>query len=279
MLIDTLPTIIIPIALRLLLALAIWIAGRWLARRSQDLLAVSLPKTALTPSLISLIKTLSYYGLLILAAIIALGVLGVPVAMLASMLGIVAIVLAIALQQSLSSLAATVVILLFKPFQVGDVIETGGMLGTVQEIQLLNTVLSAPDGKTHVVPNAKIQSGGLTNHSTTGRLRLDLRFPISHASDLDRAKKVLADLLAADERVLAEPPARVFVRHLDDNSVELAAWPFARPQDTLALQGDLIEQIKTAFEEQGITIPHPGQDVHLFSHDAAAQVAEEGGVQ
>jgi small conductance mechanosensitive channel len=153
----------------------------------------------------------SYYVILALAGLLALAALGVPVTALAAALGIVIVVLAIALQQSLGNLAATVIILLFKPFNVGDVIEAGGKLGVVHEIQMLSTVLSSPDGKTHVLPNAVIQGGGVTNYSTSGMLRLDLAFRISYGSDIDRAKRVMADLLAADERVLPEPPARVFV--------------------------------------------------------------------
>ncbi len=263
MLTDLLQNLVIPVTLRLLLALLVWIAGRWLARRSQHLLITSLRKTALTESLITLLKTIVYYGLLIAAAVIALSILGVPVTVLASVLGIVAIVLAIALQQSLSSLAATVIILLFKPFQVGDVIEVDGVVGTVREIQLLNTVLDGADGKTHIVPNSRLQNDGLTNYSTMGRLRLDLRFRVSRDSDLERAKAILTDLLAADDRILTDPPPRVFVRQMDDNSVEITAWPFTRPEHTLAVQGDLMEQIKAAFEATGIVIPHPQQEIYL----------------
>ncbi len=245
---DLVETYDIPIALRLLLAALVWLVGRWLARRSQGWLTKSLQKTALTESFTTLINTVSYFGILALAGLVALGVLGVPVTALAAALGIVIVVLAIALQQSLGNLAATVIILLFKPFEVGDVVETGGALGVVHEIQMLSTVLNSPDGKTHVIPNAMIQSGGLANYSTTGRLRLNLSFRISYASDLDKAKEVLTNLLAANERVLAEPPARVFVQQLADSSIDLVAWPFARAEDYASLQAELVERVKTGFD-------------------------------
>ena len=175
---DLLRTIVLPIALHILLAVLVWLVGRWLARRSRGWLNESLQKTALTGSFITLITTVSYFGILILAGLLALVALGVPVAALATALGVVVVILAIALQQSLGNLAATVIILLFKPFQLGDVIQAGGLVGVVHEIQMLSTVLNASDGRTHIIPNAKIQGGGLTNHSTIGKLRLSLTFRI-----------------------------------------------------------------------------------------------------
>jgi small conductance mechanosensitive channel len=157
--------------------------------------------------------------------------------------------------------------LLFKPFAINDVIETGGVLGMVQEIQMFSTILIAPDGKTHILPNGKIQAGGLTNYSKTDRLRLNLSFDISYSSDIDQAKAILLNLLEADERVLAQPAARVFVQQLTDSSVQLVAWPFVRIEDYLTFQTYFVEQVKKAFDQAGIVIPNPQQDVHLFTHN------------
>jgi small conductance mechanosensitive channel len=264
---DILQTIILPIALRLLLAGVVWVIGRWLARRSQGWLTASLEKTDLTESLITLIKILTYYGILILAGAGALAALGVPISALATALGIITVVLAITLQQSLGNLASTVLILLFKPFKLGDVIETAGTVGVVHEIQILSTVLNSPDGKTHIVPNGKIQSGGMANYSTTGILRLNLSFGISYDSDLDKAKKILANLMAADERVLDEPAARVFVQQLADSYIELVAWPFAKAEDYGVLQAELVERAMNELDAAGIIMPYPQQDVHLYRHE------------
>jgi small conductance mechanosensitive channel len=266
---DLLRTIVLPIALRILLAALVWLVGGWLARRSRRWLNESLQKTALTESFITLITTVSYFGILILTGLLALAALGVPVTVLATALGIVVVVLAIALQQSLANLAATVIILLFKPFELGDVIVAGGALGKVHEIQMLNTVLASADGKTHIVPNGKIQRGGLTNLSTTGMLRLDLSFRVGYGSDLEKAKEVLANLLAADDRVLSEPPARVFVQQLADSSVEVVAWPFVKAENYASLQGEIVERVKKEFDANGIVIPYPQQNVHLYTHKSA----------
>ena len=263
---ELVKTYVIPIALRILLAIAVWIVGRWLARRSRGWLTQALQKTDLTESFVVLITTVSYYGVLIVAGLLALAALGVPVAALGTALGVVIVVLAITLQTSLGNLAATIMILLFKPFKVGDLIQAGGKLGVVHEIQMFSTVLNSPDGKIHIVPNGVIQGGGLTNLSTTGVLRVDLSFGISYESDLEKAKAVLNNLLAADGRILAEPPARVFVGQLADSSVELVAWPFVKAEDYAPVQAELVEQVKREFDAAGIDMPYPQQDIHLYAH-------------
>jgi small conductance mechanosensitive channel len=268
---DILRTIVLPIALRLLLAAVIWVLGRWLARRSQVWLTKSLKRTDLTESLITLTKVLFYYGIMILTVAAILAAVGVPISAVAGALGVITIVIAITLQQSLGNLASTVIILLFKPFKVGDVIETDdGTVGVVHEIQPLSTVLESSDGKTHIVPNGRIQSGGMANYSTTGILRLNLSFGISYDSDLEKAKELLASLLAEDERVLTEPPARVFVGQLADSYLELVAWPFAKREDVGVLQAELTERVMHEFDAAGIEMPYPRQDVHLFTHNPAA---------
>jgi small conductance mechanosensitive channel len=267
MLPEILRTVVLPIALRILLAFLVLLIGRWLAKRSQRWLTNSLEQTELTDSFVTLIKALSYYTIMILAVVVMLAILGVPIPILGGALGVVLIVLAISLQTSLGNLAATVTFLLFKPFQIGDVIEAGGKIGVVREIQLFNTVLLSPDGKTHVLPNGLIQGGGLTNYNTTGKLRLNLSFRISQESDVDKAKEVLTTLLAADERVLPEPPARVFVQGLEEGTIELVAWPFVNIEDYATTQADIVERVKKAFDTAGIVFPLPQQDVHLFTHD------------
>ena len=263
---DIFETIVLPVALRILLAAVVVIIGGWIARLSRKWVTRSLEKTALSESFVTLIKTAAYYGIWLLVGLVALGALGVPVTALAGAVGIIVVVLAIALQQQLGNLAATVIIMLFKPFEVGNVIETGGLVGAVHEIQMLNTVLSAPDGKTHIVPNAKIQAAGLTNYSTTGRLRLNLAFRIGYGSDVAKAKEILSGLLAADERILPEPPPRVFVQQLADNGVEVVGQAFAETAVQGLLQTEMVERVKNEFEAAGILIPHPQQDVHLFTH-------------
>jgi small conductance mechanosensitive channel len=258
---------LVSIALRLLLVIVVFIIGRWLAGHTRGLLVKSLKRTELTESLITLIATLSYYGILVLAVGIALAVLGVPATTIVGILGVFVIVLAIALQQSLGNLAATVNFLLFKPFEVGHVIQTGGVMGVVHEIELFSTVLISGDHKTHVLPNAKIQGAGLTNYSKLGTIRVDLAFGVSYDSDISLAKQILTDLLTEDERVLSEPPPQVFVQKLGDSSIEIAAWPFVNIADFFPFQTGITERVKDSFDAAGIIFPYPQQDVHLSTQD------------
>lgn len=253
------------ILLHLIGAAVTLLIGRALAGLVRRWMTRSLQKTRLTPSLMTLLTTLSYYGILLLAVMVALAVIGVPTTTIVGAAGIVVVVLAIALQQSLGNLAATIYFLLFKPFEVGDVIETGGMFGVVNEIQMFSTVLDAPDNKTHVLPNSKIHGAGLTNYSTKGSVRADLSFRISYESDIDVAKQVLQDLLVGDDRVLKEPFPLVFVRKLDESNVELAAWPFVPITAYLSFQKDVAERVKQGFDTAGVVIPRPQQEVHLVN--------------
>lgn len=241
------------------------IIGRALAGFARRWVNRSLVKAGLTPSLVTLITTLSYYGILLLAVMVALTVLGIPASTIVGAAGIVFVVLAIALQQSLGNLAATVNFLLFKPFEVGDVIETGGLLGVVNEIQMFSTVLDSPDNKTHVLPNAKIHGSGLTNYSTKDAVRIDLSFRISYESDIEPAKKILQELLTGDARVMKEPFPLVFVQKLAESHVELAAWPFVPISQFLSFQKDITEWVKEGFDDAGIVIPRPQQEVYLVN--------------
>ena len=257
--------IVTTIVLHLLAAGVALLIGRALASLTRRWMTRSLEKAGLTPSLITLLTTLSYYGILLLAVMVALAAIGVPPATIVGAAGIVVVVLAIALQQSLGNLAATVNFLLFKPFEVGDIIETGGMFGAVNEIQMFSTVLDSPDNKTHVLPNSKIHGAGLTNYSTKGSVRLDLSFRISYESDIDVAKQVLQELLVGDDRVLKEPFPLVYVRELAESNIELTAWPFVPISEYLIFQKDIAERVKRGFDEAGIIIPRPQQEVHLVN--------------
>lgn len=260
-------TLEIPIAsigLRLLGVALTFLVGQWLARNSRKWLTAVLQKRGLPKSIVTLLTSLTFATVWLLAILVILALLGVPVYTLIAGIGLVVIVLGIALRESLGNFAATIIFALFKPFETGDLIETANTMGVVQEIELFNTVLLSADNKIHVLPNGLIQSSGLTNLSKMGRLRLDLRFGISYGDDVTLAKQTLYELLVADERVLADPAPIIFVKALGDSAVELAAWPYVRTEDYFAFQIDALEQGKLGLENAGITIPFPQRDVHLY---------------
>lgn len=256
---------LIQIGLRIGAAILVFLFGRWLARRARKALRASLAKTALAPSLARLLVLLTYYTILFLTVIVSLALVGFPVAPVLAVLLIVVIILGIALQQSISNLAATIVFMLFQPFKVGELIEGNGVLGTAKEIQLLSTVLVTADNREITIPNSLIQGSNLVNYSRLGHLRANLEFGVSYADNLERAKDVVREVLVADPRVLADPPLLVFVKSLDDSSITITAWPWATADDFWALQRDVPQRVKERFDAEGIIIPFPQRDVHMIA--------------
>jgi small conductance mechanosensitive channel len=260
---------LLQIALRIGAAIVVFLFGRWLARRARDTLKVTLAKTTLAPSMVRLLLLAAYYGILLVAVISALALIGFPIEVLLTASLIIVIVLGIALQQSISNLAATIIFMLFQPFRLGELIDANGVLGTVKEIQFFSTVLVTGDNKEITIPNSKIQGNNLVNYTRLGRLRVDFVFSVSYADDVHKVKEVLHEIVAADERVLAEPAPVIFVQSLDDNGVSIAARPWAKPGDYWTLQWDIPERVKLRFDAEGITIPFPQRDVHWLERGAA----------
>ncbi len=261
--ISSLMPLLINILIRLAVAVALLFLGRWLAKAARRWLQPVLKKAELTQSMVVLFTTLAYYSILVGAVVSALAVIGFPVQTLVAVSGVALVLLGIALQQSIKDLAATVIFLLFKPFEVGDVIETKGITATVQEIQLFSTALVRWDNKVIVLPNAEIQLNGITNFSKMETLRTDLVFGISYDDDLLHAKQILAEIVAADPRVLPDPPPQILVLSLGDSSVNIGVRAGVTVQDYWALQNDLRERVKLRFDAEGITIPFPQRTIHV----------------
>ncbi len=261
------------VVLRLVAAAIIFFVGRWLARRVRTAVSVALNKTPLSPSMARLILLVVYYGLLVTMLIVVLALIGFPVESLLAPVVLVFIVLGVALQQSIANLAATVMFMLFQPFKVGESIKSNGVVGTVKEIQFFSTVLLTGDNVEVTIPNAKIQSDTLLNYTRQDQRRVDFVFGVGYQDDVDHVTRVLRDLLAADPRVLPDPEPLVYVQGLGDSSVNLAVMPWVKTADYLALQRDLPRQIKLRFDAEGISLPFPQRDVHLYPMGSAAPVA------
>jgi small conductance mechanosensitive channel len=269
---DFLQVTVIPFLVRVLAAIVITIIGRWLASKARSALTQSLAKTDLTESMVTLFTVLTYYSVLLLGILVALAVLGVPVTTLVAVVGVILIVLGIAMQQSLGNLAATVIFLLFKPFEVGDIIETGGTMGIAREIQVFSTVILSLDYKLVTLPNGKIQGAGITNYSKMGILRADMTFAISYEDDIARAKQLLEELVRADERILAEPEPQIVLLGLGESSVNIGVRPFVKTTDIILVQSDIMEKAKKRFDEAGISIPFPQRDIHILQQNGQSEV-------
>ena len=259
-----LQSLIVTFSLNLLWAIVILAAGWWLARLLTRFLRNSLTRASVDPSLIGFLGNLAYWAIIIFAMMAALARLGVQTTSIIAVIGAAGLAVGLALQGALSNFAAGVLILLFKPYKIGDYVEIAGAGGTVEEIQIFNTVLLTPDRKTVIVPNAQATGGNITNYTQEGTRRVDMVFGIGYEDDLLKAKALLEQVMAEDERVLPQPPPTVTVLELADSSVNFAVRPFVKGEDYWPLLFDTTEKVKLLFDQEGISIPFPQQDVHLI---------------
>jgi small conductance mechanosensitive channel len=264
---SQIPSLLVTIGVHLGEAILILFAGRWLARLLRRWVSRALSRTTVTPSLAELACRLVYGVMLLLTGIAILAVLGVPIAAILSVSAMVIVVVGIALRESIADLAATVIFLLLQPFRTGEIVEANGVLGTVQEISLFNTVLVTFDRKVMTLPNSKIQQANIVNYSRAGILGADVVVTIRHDADLLRAKEIILEVVAADPRVLPEPATSVGVRTLGENGVELLVRPFVRSSDYFATRGDLVEQIKLRLDQEGFPTAVPQRDVRVVTHE------------
>jgi small conductance mechanosensitive channel len=162
-----------------------------------------------------------------------------------------------------------VLMIIFKPFSIGDFIEAGGVMGAVSEVSIFTTILNSPDNKKIIVPNGQVMGGNITNFNANGKRRVDLVAGISYGDDIDKAKNILKEILASDSRVLEDPKPVVAVVEMADSSVNLVVRPWCTGADYWGVYFDTTETIKKRFDEEGITIPFPQRDVHLYEHKEA----------
>jgi small conductance mechanosensitive channel len=248
-------------------AALIFIIGRWAARFAQTMLARMMQRAKVDPVLIPFTTNLVYTALLVFVVIAALGQLGVQTTSFVAVLGAAGLAVGLALQGSLSNFAAGVLIIIFRPFKAGDYIEGGGVSGVVQAIHIFTTTLTTPDNKRVIVPNSKMMGDNITNYSAEGTRRLDLTASISYSDSLDKAKAALMDLLAKDPRVLKDPAPFVGVLALAESSIDFAVRPWVKVDDYWDVFFALNEAIKKRFGAEGLTIPFPQRDVHLYKHE------------
>ena len=249
----------------LLAAILIFLIGRWAARLLADLSARLMDKAKVEKTLSVFAKNIIYWALFIFVCIAALNKAGVETTSFIAILGAAGLAVGLALQGSLANFASGVMIILFRPFKVGDFIAAGGTMGTVEEIQIFCTILNAPDNRREVVPNSKIMGDNITNFSAIEKRRIDLVFGISYGDDMKKAKEVLMDVVKANPKVLADPAPVVAVSELGESSVNLVCRPWVRPGDYWDVYFSTVEEGKRALEKAGITIPFPQRDVHLYN--------------
>jgi len=249
---------------RVVAAIAILVIGRWVAKGVRVFIKKVMVKSRVDETLVSFVTSLAYVAMMAFIVIAALNRLGLQTASFVAILGAAGLAVGLALQGSLANFAAGVLMVIFKPFKVGDLIEAGGTLGVVEEIGIFNTEIKTADNKKVIVPNAKITGDNIVNFSTKGIRRVDMVAGVSYSDDLDKVRSVLEKIIAEDARILDEPAPTIGVLELADSSVNFAVRPWVRTDDYWSVWFDTHEKIKKEFDAAGIAIPFPQRDIHVY---------------
>ncbi len=252
--------------LKVVAAIAVLIVGRWVAKGLTGFTEKIMNKRQVDPTIVSFVANMTYIGLLVFVVLAALGQLGIQTTSFIAVIGAAGLAIGLALQGSLSNFAAGFLMIIFRPFKVGDFIEGAGVAGTVEKIQIFTTQLKTPDNKTIIIPNAKLSGDNIINFSAKGTRRVDMVFGIGYGDDIDKARKIIIDIIEKDVRVLKDPPPKIAVLALGDSSVDFAVRPWVKVPDYWDLWFDVTETIKKRFDAEGVSIPFPQRDVHLYSH-------------
>lgn len=252
--------------LKIIAAIVILIVGRWAAGLIKRMIGKTMISKGVDITLQKFVTSLIYFGLLAFVVIAALGQLGIQTASLIAILGAAGLAVGLALQGSLSNFAAGVLMLVFRPFKVGDIIEAAGVTGSVEEIQIFTTQLKTPDNKTVIIPNSKVTGDNIVNWTTKGTRRVDMVMGIGYDDDIDKARSIMAEILSQDERILKEPEPTIAVSELADSSVNFVVRPWVKVEDYWGVHFNVTEKVKKRFDQEGISIPYPQQDVHMYQH-------------
>ena len=249
-------------------ALAVLIIGFWVAKQIRKGIIKLLESSKVDPTLISFIASLTYIIMQVFVIVAALEKLNIKTTSFVAILGAAGLAIGLALQGSLANFAAGVLLIIFKPFKVGEVIEAGGVLGTVREISIFTTVIDTLDNRKTIVPNAKLTADNITNYSVNDTRRVDLVAGISYGDDIDKARAAIQAALSEVDGILESPAPDILVSEMADSSVNFSVRPWCRPTDYWAVYFGVTEAIKKKFDAEGICIPFPQRDVHLYEHKA-----------
>ena len=249
---------------KIVAALALFVVGRLAARWVRRILVRVLQRAETDRTLVPYLSGLGYYLTMVFVAIAVLGVVGIQTASVIAVLGAAGLAVGLALQGTLSNFAAGIMLLVFRPFRVGEYVEVGGEGGSVQSIGLFSLTLNTPDNVQVVMPNSMVWGDKIKNYAANDTRRNDMVVGVSYDDDLETAVGVIRELLAADPRVLDDPAPAVAVAELADSSVNIVVRPWCARQDYWDLRFDLTRRMKEALEGAGCSIPFPQRDLHLF---------------
>jgi len=260
---DLIVDLVVQYTPTLVMSVAVLIIGLWVIKRLNRVLSRAMDKGQTDPTLATFLQNLSSVIMKALLFISVASMIGIETTSFIAILGAAGLAIGLALQGSLANFAGGVLVLMFRPFKVGDFVEAQGVAGTVAEIQIFNTVLKTGDNRTVIVPNGAISNGIITNFSAQDTRRVDFVFGIGYDDDIHQARAVLLGIFGRDERVLDDPEPFVKVGELGDSSVNFTCRVWVKAADYWGVYFDTIEQVKTTFDAENIAIPYPQTDVHL----------------
>jgi small conductance mechanosensitive channel len=261
--------LLIQYGLKALAAIAIFIIGKMIANWLRKLVIRVMKKADIDEIIIGFTSSIAYIGMLAFVVVAALGQLGIQTTSFIAILGAAGLAIGLALQGSLANFAAGFLMIIFRPFKVGDFVEAAGVSGSVQAIHIFTTTLITPDNKTIIVPNGKIGNDNIINYSAQATRRVDLTVGVSYDADLKEVRAILEDIVSKDSRILSDPAHQIAVAELADNSVNFVMRVWVESADYWGVFFDATETVKLRLDEAGIGIPYPQRDVHLYEHKAA----------
>ncbi|MCG3652991.1 mechanosensitive ion channel [Aliarcobacter butzleri] len=249
-----------------IVALLIFFIGKWIVNKIVTILGKVLRRiNGIDETLVKFLENIVYYALLTVVIIAALNKLGIATTSFLAILGAAGLAIGLALKDSLGNFASGVMIVIFKPFKVGDSVVAGGVTGTVTEVTIFNTVFLTADNQKIIVPNSSITGGSITNVNANDTRRVDIIVGISYEDNIKHAKEVLANIINENSKVLKDKAVGINVTELADSSVNLTINVWVKSSDFASAKAELLESIKTTFDEVGITIPYPKQEVYQYN--------------
>lgn len=249
---------------KLALAILTLLIGLWIINGITKLIKLSMERSKVDPTLIPFMSSLVSWVLKVLLFISVASMIGIATTSFVAVLGAAGLAIGLALQGSLANFAGGVLVMVFKPYKVGDLIESQGHLGVVKEVQIFNTILIAPQSKQVIIPNGATSNGSIVNYTVEGKIRVDLTVGVSYDADIDKTKAVLMDVLVANDKVMQDPAPFIGVLEMGDSSVNFAVRPHCLPKDYWDVFFSVNEAVKKALDKNSIAIPFPQRDVHLI---------------
>ncbi len=267
---DYLNIYFIPWGINFITALVVFVFGRWIAKLICGFVNRIMKRANMDDILVSFIGNILYFALLVVVVIAALDQLGVNTSSVLAVFAAAGLAVGLALKDSLSNFAAGVMLVFFKPFKNGDFIEAGGQSGVVEEIRIFNTVIRTGDNREITIPNSHIYGGTIVNFSARDTRRIDLVFGVGYDDDLKQAKALIENIMAEDERIFKDPAPVVMLLELAESSVNFAVRPWVKSADYGAVRADLLTTLKIRCDAEGISIPYPQRDVHVYQQESGA---------